>query len=127
MCLTWISTPVLPLRSLSVMTLPSAAGAAPVLVSRSSLPQATVASKKLNSRNRAIVRWRIGLSPMEKLQVRDKMCADVNNVAANAEHVCFCAQCELQLGSSAGVQVPERKKGNRIARLPCVETNVVRS
>src|SRR5712671_6225141 len=39
MCFTWISIPVLPLRSLSVMILPSAAGAAPVLVSRSSRPQ----------------------------------------------------------------------------------------
>ena len=85
-----MSTPVLPLRSLSVMILPSAAGAAPVLVSRSSLPQAAVTNKKLQSRNKAMVRWRIILSPSTTIQVRDKMCGGGYNVAANAEQVCFC-------------------------------------
>jgi hypothetical protein len=43
-------------------------GAVPVLVRRSSLPQAAVASKKLNSRNKAMLRWRMVLSPLEQFK-----------------------------------------------------------
>src|SRR5436305_11786272 len=54
MCLTSTLTPVLPLRSLSVITLPIAAGFTPVLVNRSSRPHAALVSKKVRTTNRAM-------------------------------------------------------------------------
>src|SRR5436309_14157904 len=54
MCLTSTLTPVLPLRSLSVITLPIAAGFTPVLVNRSSRPHAAPVSKKMRTTNRAM-------------------------------------------------------------------------
>jgi hypothetical protein len=57
---------------------------------------------------------------METTQVKNKMCGDGKNVAGNAEQVCFCVECELQLDSSAGISktAAHKKEGSRIARLP---------
>src|SRR5437764_8684269 len=54
MCLTSTLTPVLPLRSLSVITLPIAAGFTPVLTNRSSRPHAALVSRKVRTTNRAM-------------------------------------------------------------------------
>jgi hypothetical protein len=52
--------------------------------------------------------------------VKNKMSGGGNNVAANAEQLCFCANRELQLDSSAGISktAAHKKEGSRIARLP---------
>jgi hypothetical protein len=57
---------------------------------------------------------------METTQVKNKMSGGGNNVAANAEQLCFCANRELQLDSSAGISktAAHKKEGSRIARLP---------
>jgi hypothetical protein len=50
---------------------------------------------------------------METTQVKNKMSGGGNNVAANAEQICFCANRELQLDSSAGISktAAHKKKG----------------
>ena len=47
--------------------------------------------------------------------------ASLTTLLQMQSRLCFCAPCELQLGSSAGMRVLERKKGSRITRLPCLK------
>src|SRR5947199_8225471 len=73
MCLTSTLTPVLPLRSLSVITLPIAAGFTPVLVNRSSRPHAALVSKKVRTTNRAMRGFMLYLPHVELFVLDERL------------------------------------------------------
>src|SRR5947209_4599508 len=77
MCLTSILTPVLPLRSLSVITLPIAAGFTPVLVNRSSRPHAALVSKKVRTTNRAMRGFMLYLPYVELFGLDERLQTNV--------------------------------------------------